>query len=470
MQPSHHSLSLGSKLALATSAVVGGIILAPYVLPSVGVGTEEMAENAIAALCSTGNATGLAGGVNSILEQVPLIGEDLAKGGWTNVATVAGVGIGGHLLGSALEKGETQEGFPWGKLVRYTALATSMLVALPSILTGVSTGLVYLAALAGGAELASTALTHAMDTLGTTGEQSSLATSGIGLSASAAHLLTCGMVMAPAALPWVLDQQKTKAPMQPDGAFHMEASTAQSIAPGVPNSLRITLRDAAGEPVTADQLATLHEKKLHVFVVDGSLGEYHHLHPLPAEKPGEYLTHFVPTSAGPYTVWAEAAAAGQSHPQVLRATLGAGLNAPARMDFRPNQQAAEQGLNFQWSASPPLRNGEESMVSLRVTDAQGQPAALQKLLGAQAHMTGFSADGQHFVHTHPMEQVNASSPLQFHLRPTHAGPTRFFVQVKRGGQEITAHFDQQIFPAKQQGLQLHSSGLAHQHAQPSALR
>lgn len=445
-------IGLRNAAVLGSTALVGGVILAPYVLPALGLGDATLAEKSITALCGTGEASGLAGGINALLAEVPLVGESLAKGGWTNVAMIAGIGLGGHLFANALERKEpSSSGVAWSTILRYAALATTMLIALPSILTGLSAGLVYLAAEFGSVELASGALTHLTDTLGTTGESSVLTTSGVGLAASASHLLTCGLSLFPAALAWLMQQHGTQERTQGIAALRMEAGTSRPIATGEPNALLLRLSDGAGHPISETSLRTMHERKLHVFVVDGGLDEYHHLHPRETGRPGEYAVSFVPQGAGPYTIWAEATPLGREQATPMKDVVAAPASAApaAPFRFRPNRQATVEGLHFTWNASPPLRCGQESIVSLTVSETQGSPVALEPFLGASAHLVGFSADGKHFMHAHPLGRVEDAQPLQFHVVPEHDGPTRFFVQIRREGRILAASFDQQVFAAKE---------------------
>jgi hypothetical protein len=59
-----------------------------------------------------------------------------------------------------------------------------------------------------------------------------------------------------------------------------------------------------GKILTAKDLATVHEKKLHVLIYDQSLSEFFHVHP--TEKKGIWTTEEVPFSTnGKYKVWAE---------------------------------------------------------------------------------------------------------------------------------------------------------------------
>lgn len=459
-----HTLGLGAKLALGSAALAGGIILAPYLLPVLGIGSEALAEETLTALCSSGEATGAAGHINSVLAQVPLVGESLAAGGWTNAAGVVTTGVGGHLLANTLRRkeGEAHSGIRLSSIVRSMALTTSMLIALPSILTGISAGLVYLSAVVGDTALASSTLTVMSDTLGTTGSTKALTSGVSGLAVTVPHLLTCGAALFPATLPWLLGG-RGKA-RTASGEIQMSATTDTPLAAGTPTTVRIHLSDHAnGTPITAADLATVHEKKLHLFIVNEALDEYHHLHPQETSTAGVFSVPFTPQGAGQYHLWTEATRHGASASDVRHATLGAksASRRGEQFNFRPNTRSTEGGLAFLWSASPPLRQGQESVVSLMITDKSGQPVTrLEPLLGALAHVAGFSADGQQFVHLHPLDSSqSAQMPLRFHLTPQHEGGTRFFVQVKYQGQEITTRFDQAIHAAR--GMPTAS---AHSHA------
>lgn len=458
---SHPGMSLGNKLALGTAALAGGIIISPYLLPALGVGDELLGEKALNALCGSGEATGLAGSLKEVLADMPMIGDDLAKGGWVNAATVTATGLGGHFLAKKVSEVEgDSEGICWSKIIRYTALATTALIALPSILTGISAGLTYLTALLGDTALASDTMTTLSETLGTTGSNAAAASGLSGLAAASPHLLTCGLTLFPATLPFLMrgdtpaKAQEIPSP-HPTGNIAMEVEPLSDITPGQPAYLAIRLFDTAtGYPIHDEDLAVFHERKMHLFAVNDGLQEYHHLHPTPTGVDGEFVVQFTPQGNAGYHIWAEAMQAGREEVEANHAYLPATVPdsaPPARFDFRPNQRAAGAGITCEWSASPPLRQGQESIITVRVTDANGQPVTdLEPFLGATAHMAGFSADGLHLLHLHPMTDSN---PLQFHALPEHAGATRFFLQLHRQGQKITTSFDQPIFPAKQQAEQ-----------------
>jgi hypothetical protein len=117
-----------------------------------------------------------------------------------------------------------------------------------------------------------------------------------------------------------------------------------------------------------------------------------------------------------------------------------------------SNQAEKDGLVFH-GRSEPLQKGAPAIVEVNVTDAQGNPVTdLEPVMGAYAHLAGFSADGKHFIHSHPLG-VEPTRPdecgaprLRFHIEPDYAGPTQFFLQVKRSGQDVYVPFGQQIKP------------------------
>lgn len=200
------------KHALPTLAAVGGVAavsFAPLLLPLIGIGKSEAATEVLAALHGNEAGTGLAGIANGLLGSIPGVGGILGVGGIGSALLIGGVGIGGVLLANWMEKNETgQESIRWSRVIRTVAITTSILMALPAILTGVSVGLAFLATVVGGAAAGSAAVTGLIGTLGTVGAFSA-STVGSGLAISALpHLITCGFALAPALGAVLLGSQK----------------------------------------------------------------------------------------------------------------------------------------------------------------------------------------------------------------------------------------------------------------------
>ena len=199
---------------LGVAAVAGGIILSPFVLPAIGIGSADAAAEIMTALHGTGTGTGLAGALNNIVSTIPAIGSTLAQGGLFTALATGVVGLGGMVIGNKLAHGDAQRSIGWGSMIKAAALATSALIALPSILTGISVGIAFIADTIGGLSLANQAITFLAGTLGSTGSMNA-ATATSSLGAMLPHLLTCGASLLPLSGVWAASHQgQVKTPPQ----------------------------------------------------------------------------------------------------------------------------------------------------------------------------------------------------------------------------------------------------------------
>lgn len=194
----HHHMSLSTKLALGGAAITAGIIVAPYVLPALGISSGMAAEESLFLLHNETVGAGLAGTIGNALSAIPGIGSSLAQGGWFNIAATASTGIGGVLLGNWMSKNHKgKPGFDWGKAVKWAGLATSALIALPSILTGITNGIVFLASEFLPSVEATEIINQVAQTVGYTSYPDIFKSGLSGVAASLPHLLTCGSSIVP---------------------------------------------------------------------------------------------------------------------------------------------------------------------------------------------------------------------------------------------------------------------------------
>jgi hypothetical protein len=224
------------------------------------------------------------------------------------------------------------------------------------------------------------------------------------------------------------------------------------VVAGKPVNAKLVLKHRNGQPITPAELAVVHTEKLHLFVADSSLKDYHHIHPQPTGEPGVLAFSFTPQTSNNYSAWADFTMIknGQNHKLRTEMPSASDRNIPASV--RANSYAEQNGLNFNWK-SEPLQKDVATVVEVNVTDARGKPATdLEPVMGAFAHLVGFSADGKSIIHTHPLdaEPRGASDRggprLRFHVEPDCSGATQFYLQVKRGGEDIYVPFGQQIKP------------------------
>lgn len=217
----HHAASGESTVSTALSVIaIGGIVtagavmLAPHVLPALGVGSEEMATRAMMILHES---SGIAGAINQGLAAVPLIGSQLAEGGFFTAITTGIIGMGGVLMGDSMAQEKNSESTRgWGKFIKYGALVTSALIALPTVLTAIGSSLIFLAAtLTNDMAFASNVVSTVKSTIGTMAGVGHPMLGLSGFAAAIPHFMTCGTALLPAALSvklWKDDKREEKQP------------------------------------------------------------------------------------------------------------------------------------------------------------------------------------------------------------------------------------------------------------------
>ncbi len=210
----------------------------------------------------------------------------------------------------------------------------------------------------------------------------------------------------------------------------------------------LTLTDAQGQPVTFDNLQTAHTKKIHLLIIDESLTDYHHEHPVPTGKPGEYSFTFRPKNGGSYVVFADLLPTATGKQEYAKTQVEVQGDKKS-LDEAAGTTAIVDGYRFDLSAEGgnSLRLGESKLVKVKVTKPDGQPAdILEPVMGAFAHGVGFPSDRSSVVHVHPMgvepekESERGGPDLSFHIIPDKEGYMKFYVQVQIDGRDRFAGF------------------------------
>jgi hypothetical protein len=240
----------------------------------------------------------------------------------------------------------------------------------------------------------------------------------------------------------------------------MTLASEAPLTPGHPAKVRLTLtRRAGGAPVTRSDLLVMHTERIHLLIVDRSLSDYHHEHPVPTDRPGEYAFSFTPQKPGPYRVFADVVPDWTSVQEYVIADLSAGAEGEGgdAIEEWARDVAVVGGLKYQLTFDTPggasPRAGEAVVGRVRVTGPDGKPfAQLEPLMGAYAHIVGFSADHKTVVHIHPSgaEPADAASrggpELPFKFYAPVAGYMRLYVQVCVGGKWQFAPFGVKVGP------------------------
>ena len=228
----------------------------------------------------------------------------------------------------------------------------------------------------------------------------------------------------------------------------------------------LTLVTSTGKPVGPADLLVAHTQKLHLLIVDPTLTDYQHVHPVPGLHPGEWTLQFAPRFGGLYRLFADFTPAatgrglyasadltvsdvatdivGQVGDRAARPTVG-----PTRMvDSRPGDttDVVVDGYHFMLTSAAPLRANRPADLALAVTRPDGGRVPLEPIMGAFAHLVAFDEGRSGFAHLHPNETDLARSPdglaprLTFKVTVPRAGSYAIWAQVKLGGREIFAPF------------------------------
>jgi hypothetical protein len=254
-------------------------------------------------------------------------------------------------------------------------------------------------------------------------------------------------------------------------------------------------RQTEWSPVIPD-----HGKLMHLFLVrEPGFDAFAHLHPV-ARGADDYRVALPPLPAGTYRLYADVVHE-SGFPQTLVDTVAIPAAAPApsgpatdpddswRLTEPLEARAAtagpklcllEDGGTMLWHQLP-LRANHEATLRFEVRDATGHPAALEPYMGMPAHAVIVRdnrgdkrrADGEVFVHLHPMGTVSMAAQMAFAkeemdeggppmpamaMTPTEsaagvisfpyefpqAGRYRLWVQVKNGGKVQTGVFDVEV--------------------------
>lgn len=255
------------------------------------------------------------------------------------------------------------------------------------------------------------------------------------------HSGMAGMDMAP-------DHDRTptmRVALEPAGPF--TSGRSQQVA--------LTLTDlATGKPMGPADVALAHTKRLHLLIIDGSLTDYQHIHPLPdAKQSGVWRFAFAPRFARPYKVWADVTRPNGKQ-EYVAVELAAGRQ-PAPAPTATTALTAEaDGLAFRLSFPKPLKVGEAIEGAITITDrATGKPfAGLQPIMGAFGHIVAFAGDWDSIEHVHPMgtepttDSARSGPTIRFHLQPEKAGVLKLFAQIEANGRETIVPFTTAVQP------------------------
>ncbi|MGW0580678.1 hypothetical protein ACWD25_33095 [Streptomyces sp. NPDC002920] len=223
-----------------------------------------------------------------------------------------------------------------------------------------------------------------------------------------------------------------------EGGYTLDLAT-RTLPAGRAGTLRFTVRDAHGDPVTAYE--TEHTKKLHLILASRELTAFRHLHPTRAAD-GTWSAQVDLPAAGAYRVFADFRPAGAAEGLTLGSDLTVTGRYTAAAPPPPSATTSVDGYTVTLGGS--LEAGEESDLTFTVRRAGEPVQSLQPYLGAYGHLVALRSGDLAYLHVHPhdeAEEGRTSGPdISFAATTPSAGTYRLFLDFKAGGTVHTAAF------------------------------
>ncbi|MGB0371658.1 MAG: hypothetical protein ACPGN3_09915 [Opitutales bacterium] len=240
---------------------------------------------------------------------------------------------------------------------------------------------------------------------------------------------------------WI-DLTKIRYPL----TMEIDPGKAEGLTPGNPATIHLKFETDGGQSIFPHDLAITHTERMHVMIIDPSLDDYHHVHPVADGASNEFSFEFTPTEAGEYRVFAEMVPVRTKRQVVALGSIQVnGETAPAETSPRFESQVEDLVFNLN---TEELRKGRDIPVGISIERADGSDVELELVMGAYGHMVAFDTDRNGYKHMHPVEfpfaSTDADGQLQFLVNLPNAGHYRLYAQVRIDGKDIFAPFDIEI--------------------------
>jgi hypothetical protein len=235
--------------------------------------------------------------------------------------------------------------------------------------------------------------------------------------------------------------------IKPSNSVKLELSPSSPLVAGKTTQVTAKLLSVADNKLlTLADLKEAHTKKLHLLIVEPSLTDYHHIHPTAGKDAGEYVFNFTPKKKDSYRVWADVIPVATGKQEYVVADMGTAAKEKAAISKTTVMTSTAEGYTFTLALDSEPKAGAAVMGNITVTK-DGKPfTQLEPVMGAFAHVVGFTEDYNSVLHIHPMgkEPTNESErggpKLEFHIEPEKAGFVKLFAQVRIGGKDVFAPF------------------------------
>lgn len=227
------------------------------------------------------------------------------------------------------------------------------------------------------------------------------------------------------------------------GEYRMDVAVTPGARGLGASRFRITIRDpATNQPVTG--FTTVHERLLHLFIIDRTLEFYRHVHPRQVADGTFELTESVPP--GEFVVIADFLPQTGRAQMLQRAIVTPGYRGsvfPAIPDLTPDAstEKVDHGVRVRLDGSN-LKASREAILTFTLSDVEsGAPVSdLEPYLGAPGHVLIVSADLTTADHVHPEEPATRGPVITFQPMMPASGVYKLWLQFQRHGVVATVPF------------------------------
>jgi len=263
----------------------------------------------------------------------------------------------------------------------------------------------------------------------------------------------CGMALVPRVVP---ASSVYNTPGEPSVVITPKLDTPLIV--GQPAKLTVQLnRKKDGRAVTPEDLLVVHTEKIHLLIVDETLTDYHHEHPVPVEPAGTYSFGFTPRKPGKYRVFADIVPRESNVQEYAVCELPAGADRGGAVDKQGSPSASGAGrlrVHLAWNTGGlPLRAQQPVNATITVTDENGKLfTQLEPVMGTYSHLVAFHEDHKTVLHIHPVgaepQKAEDRGGPKFTVRfwAPKPGFYRLYVQVQMDGRQWFAPFALNVDP------------------------
>jgi len=232
-------------------------------------------------------------------------------------------------------------------------------------------------------------------------------------------------------------------PIPPPQLGEYRMDVAVSPAGRGASKLRMTFLDpVSNRPVAG--FATIHERLLHLFIIDRKLEYFRHVHPQRVSDSAFEWTE--PLPAGEFVIIADFLPQGGRAQMLQRAIVTQGYRGslfPARIDLTPDSTLDKtlDGVRVKLDVSG-VRAGREAVLRFSLADAKSgaELSDLEPFLGAPGHMLIVNADLTEADHVHPEEPATRGPVITFQPLMPAPGTYKLWFQFQRHGMVTTVPF------------------------------